>query len=67
MESAPAVVYRESWNKGKIGGQKAAFKPKDIWALRVRLRSFTAERRTYVRSSYYWGTQKSSQLSLPWH
>ena len=37
MESAIAVVHREPWNKGKIVGQKAPFKPKDIWALRVRL------------------------------
>lgn len=29
---------REPWNKGKIVGQKAPFKLKDIWALRVRLR-----------------------------
>ena len=28
---------REPWNKGKIVGQKAPFKLKDIWALRVRL------------------------------
>ena len=27
---------REPWNKGKIVGQKAPFKLKDIWALRVR-------------------------------
>ena len=26
----------EPWNKGKIVGQKAPFKLKDIWALRVR-------------------------------
>ncbi len=25
------------WNKGKIIGQKAALKPKDIWSMRVRL------------------------------
>jgi len=37
MENATAVVHREPWNKGKIVGQKAPFKPKDIWALRVRL------------------------------
>ena len=37
MESVAAVVHREPWNKGKIVGQKAPFKPKDIWALRVRL------------------------------
>jgi hypothetical protein len=27
---------REPWNKGKIVGQKAPFKLKDNWALRVR-------------------------------
>ena len=30
-------VHREPWNKGKLVGQKAPFKLKDIWALRVRL------------------------------
>ena len=28
---------REPWNKGKLVGQKAPFKPKDIWAMRMRL------------------------------
>ncbi|HEU0201715.1 MAG TPA: tyrosine-type recombinase/integrase [Burkholderiaceae bacterium] len=28
---------RIPWNKGKLIGQKAPFKPKDIWGLRVRL------------------------------
>lgn len=37
MESGTDAVRREPWNKGKIVGQKAPFKPKDIWALRVRL------------------------------
>ena len=32
------AVHREPWNKGKLVGQKAPFKLKDIWALRVRLR-----------------------------
>ena len=31
------AIHREPWNKGKIVGQKAPFKPKDIWSLRVRL------------------------------
>jgi site-specific recombinase XerC len=31
------VVHREPWNKGKIVGQKAPFKVREIWALRVRL------------------------------
>jgi integrase len=30
-------LRREPWNKGKIVGQKAPLKLKDIWALRVRL------------------------------
>jgi hypothetical protein len=30
-------TQREPWNKGKLVGQKAPFKLKDIWALRVRL------------------------------
>ena len=29
--------HRTPWNKGKIVGQKAPFRLKDIWALRVRL------------------------------
>ena len=37
MESNVSAVHREPWNKGKIVGQKAPFKLKDIWALRVRL------------------------------
>jgi integrase len=37
MESADNAVHREPWNKGKIVGDKALFKLKDIWALRVRL------------------------------
>lgn len=36
-------LMREPWNKRKIVGQKAPFKPKDIWALRVR---FQIENRT---------------------
>ena len=37
MGTAAKATYREPWNKGKIAGQKAPFKLKDIWALRVRL------------------------------
>ena len=37
MGSVDNAVHREPWNKGKIVGQKAPFKLKDIWALRVRL------------------------------
>lgn len=37
MGTTGNVTRREPWNKGKIVGQKAPFKLKDIWALRVRL------------------------------
>ena len=37
METTATATRREPWNKGKIVGQKAPFKLKDIWALRVRL------------------------------
>jgi len=37
MEATATAAHREPWNKGKIVGQKAPFKLKDIWALRVRL------------------------------
>ena len=37
MGSNANAVHREPWNKGKIVGQEAPFKLKDIWALRVRL------------------------------
>ena len=37
MGASANAVHREPWNKGKIVGQKAPFKVKDIWALRVRL------------------------------
>ena len=39
MGSIANAVRREPWNKGKIVGQKAPFKIKDIWALRVRLQT----------------------------
>ncbi len=37
MEHNQPASHREPWNKGKIVGQKAPLKLKDIWALRVRL------------------------------
>ena len=43
MESVANRVHREPWNKGKIVGQKAPFKVKDIWALRVRLQIVIGE------------------------
>ena len=37
MEAMRATPRREPWNKGKLVGQKAPLKLKDIWAIRVRL------------------------------
>src|SRR5450755_4304507 len=37
MGSNANAGHREPWNKGKIVGQKALFRIKDIWALPVRL------------------------------
>jgi len=38
MGTTDSAVHREPWNKGKIVGQNAPFKLKDIWVLRVRLK-----------------------------
>jgi integrase len=35
--SSSTLRSREPWNKGKLIGQKVPFKPKDIWAMRMRL------------------------------
>jgi len=37
MESNVTALPRAPWNKGKLVGQKAPFKPKEIWAIRVKL------------------------------
>jgi integrase len=37
MESTRSIQRQEPWNKGKLVGQKAPFKLKEIWAIRVRL------------------------------
>ena len=38
MEAINTITTpRVPWNKGKLVGQKAPFKPKEIWAIRVRL------------------------------
>jgi hypothetical protein len=37
MESDNTTKHREPWNKGKLVGQKAPLKPKEIWAIPVRL------------------------------
>lgn len=37
MEDLTVKVRKEPWNKGKIVGQKAPLRLKDIWAIRIRL------------------------------
>jgi hypothetical protein len=37
MDATATVVRRRPWNRGKLVGQKAPLKVKDIWAIRVRL------------------------------
>ena len=37
MDNAPIGPAKEPKNKGKIVGQKAPLKLKDIWAIRIRL------------------------------
>ncbi len=37
MKARPTGHQHEPWNKGKLVGQKAPFKLKEIWAIRVRL------------------------------
>lgn len=37
MESNIGKHNVESWNKGKLVGQKTPLKPKEIWAIRIRL------------------------------
>ena len=43
---SPTVISgrREPWNKGKLVGQKAPLKLKDIWAIRVRLEMYDRKR-----------------------
>ena len=36
-QSTHAALRKIPWNKGKLVGQKAPLKLKDIWAIRVRL------------------------------
>ena len=38
------IQKRESWNKGKLVGQKPPLKPKEIWAIRIHLQNKHASR-----------------------
>ena len=36
-DSLPTKPRRTPWNKGRLIGQKRPLKPKEVWAIRVRL------------------------------
>ena len=40
MDESGIRVIRRPWNKGKLVGQKATFRLREIWAIRVRLQVF---------------------------
>ena len=44
MDEAVVCAHPEPWNKGKLVGQKAPFKLKEIWAIRIRLQLFRRAR-----------------------
>ena len=52
MEESSNKSSREPWNKGKLVGQKAPFKLKEIWAIRVRLQ---VEHRVRELAMFDWG------------
>ena len=54
MGTAGSAISREPWNKGKIVGQKAPFKLKGIWALRVWLQT-GQQRAPWSRSTRRYG------------
>jgi hypothetical protein len=37
IDAAEVSSHRAPWNKGRLIGQKRPLKPKEVWAIRVRL------------------------------
>jgi len=37
VQAIPSKPRRESWNKGKLIGQKPPLRPKHVWSIRTRL------------------------------
>ena len=58
MEGETASNRREPWNKGRLVGQKAPFKPKEIWAIRVRLQMVERARAADLRPKF--------RKTVPW-
>jgi hypothetical protein len=51
---------RTSWSKGKLVGQKAPFKPKEVWAIRARLQMENRGRGTVLQQK----TQRPVQFEI---
>jgi hypothetical protein len=66
MGTAANATHREPWNKGKIVGQKAPFKLKDIWALRVRLQMENRVRELALFNPSTWASTASSGDATSW-
>ena len=49
IDAAEVSSHRSPWNKGRLIGQKRPLKPKEVWAIRVRLQ--LEERRRDFRSA----------------
>lgn len=64
MGNTGGNALREPWNKGKIVGQKAPFKLKDIWALRVR---FQMEHRVRELALFTWASTASCVGAISSH
>jgi len=65
MEHTQPCARGEPWNKGKIVGQKASLRLKDIWTLRVRLRMDCRVRELALFSCCF-GTRSWRARSATW-
>jgi hypothetical protein len=61
MNAAATPQGKAPWNKGKLVGQKAPLKLKDVWATRIRLQ---IEKR--IRVCLTWGSTASSGHVIWW-
>ena len=68
MDEAVVRPHPEPWNKGKLVGQKAPFKLKEIWAIRVRLQTVSQSARSRsIRPWYRQQPARSRQAEGPRH
>jgi hypothetical protein len=44
MKTVSSSMRRAPWNKGRLIGQKRPLRPKEVWAIRVRLEIAAAKR-----------------------